>query len=235
MQNRLLAALPPDESARLTPHLTLVPMTQGMVIDDAEDCLYFPVDCVIALLYELSDGASAEISLVGNEGVAGIGLSIGGIPTLNRAVVQTAGQALKVHATSLHDEFSRDDKLQQLLLAYTRALFAQMAQTAACNLSHPVHQRLCRWILLTLDRIVSDRLVMGRELVASILGVPTEDVDDAVAKLARLGAVSGSRSQITVLNRPQLERLCCECYALVKQESERLLQPVARHKLRSII
>lgn len=210
-------------------------MTQGTVIEDAADNLYFPVDCVIALLYELSDGASAEISLVGNEGVAGIGLSLGGISTLNRAVVQTAGQAYKVRATLLHEEFNRDDKLQQLLFGYTRALFAQMAQTAACNLSHPVHQRLCRWVLLTLDRVASDRLVMERELVASILGVPTHEVDDAVAKLARLGAVSGSRAQITVLNRPQLERLCCECYALVKQESERLLRPVAHHKLRSII
>lgn len=234
MQNRLLAALPPDESARLAPHLTLVPMTQGMVIDDA-DHLYFPVDCVVALLYELRDGASAEISLVGNEGVAGISLSLGGIPTLNRAVVQTAGQAQKVRATVLRDEFNRDDKLQQLLFGYTRALFAQMAQTAECNLSHPVHQRLCRWILLTLDRVISDRLVMERELVASILGVPVLQVDDAVAKIARLGAISGSRSQITVLNRPQLERLCCECYVLVKRESERLLQPVAHHKLRSII
>lgn len=235
MRNRLLEALPSDEYARLAPHLTLAPMTQGMLIDDAADYLYFPVDCVVALLYELSDGASAEISLVGSEGVVGIGLSLGGIPALNRAVVQTAGHAQKVRASLLHDEFSRDDQLQQVLFGYTRALFAQMAQTSACNLSHPVHQRLCRWILLTLDRVVSDRLVLERDLVASILGVPAHDVEDAISKLTRLGAISGSRSQITVLNRPQLERLCCECYALVKQESERLLQPVAHHKLRSII
>lgn len=235
MQNRLLAALPPAERARLEPHLELVPLTQGEVLRDATDHVYFPVDCVIALLYEMRSGDAAEISLVGNEGVTGVAVSVGSLSNLGRAVVQTPGSAYRARADVVFDEFNHDDELQQMLFRYTRELLAQMAQTASCNWHHPPHQRLCRWILLTLDRVASDRLVLQRDLIATILGMPIDEVDEAVAKLARLGAITASPAQITVLNRSQIERLCCECYALVRGEAERLALPVAHHKLRSIV
>lgn len=235
MQNRLLAALPVAERNRLEPHLELVPMTLGQVLADAADHVYFPVDCVIALLYRMQSGDAAEISLVGSEGVTGVAVSVGSLSTLDRAVVQTPGHAYRARADVVMDEFSHDDELQQMLFRYTRELLAQMAQTASCNWHHPPHQRLCRWILLTLDRVASDRLVLERALVATILGMTHGEVDDAVAKLTRLGAITASAAQITVLNRPQIERLCCECYALVRGETERLARPVARHKLRSIV
>ena len=235
MQNRLLSALPPAESARLEPHLELVPLTRGQALADTSEHLYFPVDSVVALLYELHDGASAEISLVGNEGVTGVAVALGNRSTLDRAIVQVAGHAYRVRADALHAEFSHDDDLQQQLFRFSRALLAQMAQTAACNWNHPPHQRLCRWLLLTLDRVPSNRLLMDRALISTILGLPQAAVDDAVAKLQRLGAVSASPAHIDVNNRPQLERLSCECYALVRGESDRLLQPASHHKLRSII
>ena len=235
MQNRLLAALPAAERARLEPYLEPVTMTLGQVLADASDHVYFPVDCVIALLYGMRSGDAAEISLVGNEGVTGVAVSVGSLSTLDRAVVQSPGRAYRARADIVLDEFGHDDELQQMLFRYTRELLAQMAQTAACNWHHPPHQRLCRWILLTLDRVASDRLVLGRDLVATIVGMPVAEVDDAVAKLTRLGAVNASPSQITVLNRSQIERLCCECYSLVKGEAERLARPIAHHKLRSII
>ena len=235
MQNRLLSALPATEYARLEPHLEWVALTRGQALVDAPEYLYFPVDAVVALLYELHDGASAEISLVGNEGVTGVAVALGTHSTLDRAVVQVAGHAYRVRADALHREFSHDDHLQQQLFRFSRALLAQMAQTAACNWNHPPHQRLCRWLLLTLDRVTSNRLLIDRALIAAILGLSSADVDGAVGKLQRLGAVSASSAHIDVLNRPQLERLSCECYALVRGESDRLLQPASHHKLRSII
>lgn len=239
MHNRLLAALPPDEYQRLLPQLELVPLTLGQVVyapGEAPEYVYFPVDSVIALLYGLDDGGGAEISLVGNEGMAGVAMSFGGASTLTHALVQAPGRAYRLHGQALRHELNGDGELQRVLFGYSRALLAQMAQTASCNLHHPLHQRLCRWLLLTLDRLPSNRLVLEQSVIASILGVPPAQVDAAAAKLQRLGAISYGRDQISVHNRAQLERLCCECYALVRVESDRLASSAQfQHKLRSLV
>jgi CRP-like cAMP-binding protein len=223
--NHLLAALTPDERERVFPHLRLVSMPLGKVLYESGDALeyvYFPIDSIVSLLYVLESGASAEISVVGNEGLIGIALFMGGGTTPSRAIVQSAGHAFRLGGQRLKDEFHRNGGLQLLLLRYTQALITQMAQTAVCNRHHSVDQQLCRWLLLSLDRLKSNRLVMTQELIANMLGVRREGVTDAAGKLQKLGAISYSRGQITVLNRPQLEELCCECYSVVKRETDRI-------------
>jgi CRP-like cAMP-binding protein len=229
-QNRLLAALSPDERERICPHLRLIPMPLGEVLYESGDVLryvYFPTDSIVSLLYVLADGASAEISVVGNEGLIGIALFMGGETTPSRAIVQSAGHAYQLIGQLLKDEFHRNGELQLLLLRYTQALITQMAQTAVCNRHHSVDQQLCRWLLLSLDRLSSTQLTMTQELIANMLGVRREGVTEAAGKLQKLGVIEYSRGQITVLDRPKLEQLCCECYAVVKKESDRLLPRTA--------
>jgi CRP-like cAMP-binding protein len=228
-QNHLLAALLPAERERIYPHLRLVEMPLGKVLYESGDVLrhvYFPVDSIVSLLYVLADGASAEISVVGNEGLIGIALFMGGETTPSRAIVQSAGHAFRLAGQLLKDEFHRNGPMQLLLLRYTQALITQMAQTAVCNRHHSVDQQLCRWLLLSLDRLTSNQLTMTQELIANMLGVRREGVTDAAGKLHRLGVIRYSRGQITVLDRLRLEQLCCECYAVVKRESDRLLPPL---------
>jgi CRP-like cAMP-binding protein len=225
-QNHLLAALSPAEVDRIYPHLQLIEMPLGDVLYESGAALrhvYFPTDSIVSLLYVLADGASAEISVVGNEGVIGISLFMGGETTPSRAIVQSAGYAYRLSAQRIKDEFHRNGDVQLLLLRYTQALITQMAQTAVCNRHHSVDQQLCRWLLLSLDRLSSNQLIMTQELIANMLGVRREGVTEAAGKLHKLGVIHYSRGHITVLDRPQLESLCCECYAVVKKESDRLL------------
>jgi len=227
-RNQLLAALSLPERERLIPHLKLVSMPLGKVLYESGDMLshvYFPVDCIVSLLYVLENGASAEISVVGNEGLIGIALFMGGQTTPSRAIVQSAGHAYRLIGQQLKDEFHRNGQMQLLLLRYTQALITQMAQTAVCNRHHSVDQQLCRWLLLSLDRLSSSKLKMTQELIANMLGVRREGVTEAAGKLQKLGAIRYSRGQIAVLDRRKLERLCCECYAVVKKETDRLLAP----------
>ena len=225
-QNHLLGALPAPILQRLQPQLKFVSMELGKVLYESGDTLrfvYFPTDCIVSLLYVLQDGASAEISVVGNEGLIGIALFMGGETTPSRAIVQSAGSAFRMPGQVLKDEFHRDPDMQLLLLRYTQSLITQMAQTAVCNRHHSVDQQLCRWLLLSLDRLSSNQLTMTQELIANMLGVRREGVTEAAGKLQRLGVIQYNRGRITVIDRPQLERLCCECYAVVKKESDRLL------------
>ena len=223
--NYLLAALTPDERARVFPHLRLVAMPLGKVLYESGDALeyvYFPTDAIVSLLYVLESGASAEISVVGYEGLIGIALFMGGGTTPSRAIVQSAGHAYRLLAQLLKDEFHRSGHMQLSLLRYTQALITQMAQTAVCNRHHSVDQQLCRWLLLSLDRLDSNRLAMTQELIADMLGVRREGVTEAAGKLQKLGVIRYARGKITVLDRPRLEQLCCECYAVVKKETDRL-------------
>lgn len=225
-QNHLLAALAPEEQGRIFPHLRLVEMPLGKVLYESGDTLryvYFPTDCIVSLLYVLADGGSAELSVVGNEGLIGIALFMGGETTPNRALVQSAGHAYRLSGPRLKDEFHQSSTLQGLLLRYTQALITQMAQTAVCNRHHSVDQQLCRWLLLSLDRLPSNELTMTQELIADMLGVRREGVTEAAGKLQKLGVIHYSRGHITVLDRPRLEQLSCECYAVVKRETDRLL------------
>jgi CRP-like cAMP-binding protein len=225
-QNQLLAALSSAERARLEPHLELIQMPLGKVIYEPGDVLpyvYFPIDSIVSLLYVMADGASAEISVVGNDGIIGIALFMGGETTASRAIVQSAGKAYRLIGKRLKDEFHRNGQMQLLLLRYTQALLTQMAQTAVCNRHHSVDQQLCRWLLLSLDRLPSNRLEMTQSLIANMLGVRREGVTEAAGKLQKLEVIRYTRGQITVLDRPKLERLCCECYAVVKRETDRLL------------
>jgi CRP-like cAMP-binding protein len=225
-QNHLLAALSDTERERIFPNLQLVPMPLGKVLYESGDTLrhvYFPTDSIVSLLYVMEDGSSAEISVVGNEGLVGIALFMGGETTPSRAIVQSAGHAYRLIGQRLKDEFYRSGDMQLLLLRYTQALITQMAQTAVCNRHHSVDQQLCRWLLLSLDRLVSNRLTMTQELIANMLGVRREGVTEAAGKLQKAGVISYSRGEITVLDRLKLEAMCCECYAVVKRESDRLL------------
>jgi CRP-like cAMP-binding protein len=225
-QNHLLAAMSAEERERLYPALQLVQMPLGKVLYESGDVLrhvYFPTDSIVSLLYVLADGASAEISVVGNEGLIGIALFMGGETTPSRAIVQSAGYAYRLVGQRLKDEFHRNGKAQLLLLRYTQALITQMAQTAVCNRHHSVDQQLCRWLLLSLDRLSSNQLTMTQELIANMLGVRREGVTEAAGKLHRAGVIRYTRGQITVLDRPKLQELCCECYAVVKKETDRLL------------
>ena len=205
-QNHLLAALSPAERDRLYPHLRLVPMPLGKVLYESGDVLrhvYFPTNSIVSLLYVLADGASAEISVVGNEGLIGIALFMGGETTPSRAIVQSAGHAYRLIGQQLKEEFHRNGEMQLLLLRYTQALITQMAQTAVCNRHHSVDQQLCRWLLLSLDRLSSNQLTMTQELIANMLGVRREGVTEAAGKLHKLGVIRYARGQITVLDRPQ--------------------------------
>jgi len=225
-QNYLLAALSPAERERVYPQLQRVPMPLGKVLYESGDVLrhvYFPTDSIVSLLYVLENGASAEISVVGNEGLIGIALFMGGETTPSRAIVQSAGNAYRLVGQHLKDEFHRNGELQLRLLRYTQALITQMAQTAVCNRHHSVDQQLCRWLLLSLDRLSSNQLTMTQELIANMLGVRREGVTEAAGKLHKLGVIRYVRGRITVLDRPKLEQLCCECYAVVKKEYDRLL------------
>ena len=224
-RNHLLAAMSQEESDRIYPHLRLVPMPLGEVLYEPGDALrhvYFPIDCIVSLLYVMEDGASAEISVVGNEGVIGIALFMGGESTPSRAIVQSAGHAYRLLGPLLKEEFHRSGEVQLLLLRYTQALITQMAQTAVCNRHHSVDQQLCRWLLLSLDRLEGNGLTMTQELIANMLGVRREGVTEAAGKLQKLNVIKYARGKITVLDRPKLETLCCECYAVVKKETDRL-------------
>src|SRR5712692_9940835 len=222
-QNHLLDALPTSDYERLASHLELIPMRLGEVLYEPGVQLryvYFPTTSIVSLLYVMENGPSAEIAIVGNEGILGISLFMGGETTPSRAVVQSAGHAFRLKAQLLKDEFGRFGPTMHLLLRYTQALITQMAQTAVCNRHHSVDQQLCRWLLLSLDRLASNELSMTQELIANMLGVRMEGVTDAAGKLQKLGVIQYSRGKIVVLNRPRLESLCCECYDVVKRETD---------------
>src|SRR6266851_1269477 len=230
-QNHLLAALPASDYKRLASHLELVSMKLGDVLYESGIQLryvYFPTTSFLSLLYVMEDGASAEIAIVGNEGVLGISLFMGGETTPSRAVVQSAGHAFRLKAALLKNEFGRFGPTMHLLLRYTQALITQMAQTAVCNRHHSVDQQLCRWLLLSLDRLQTNELSMTQELIANMLGVRREGVTEAAGKLQDARLIRYRRGKITVLDRPGLEARSCECYQVVKTEFDRLLPYVAR-------
>src|SRR5687768_16269058 len=227
--NHILDALPLSERERLFPHLKFVTMPLGMVLYESGAALrhiYFPTNSIVSLLYVMRDGASAEIAVVGNEGAVGVSLFMGGETTPSRAIVQSAGQAYRLTGKRLKDEFSRHGNLLHVLLRYTQSLLTQMAQTAVCNRHHTLDQQLCRWLLLSLDRLQSNQLDMTQELIANMLGVRREGVTDAAGKLQKLGIIEYSRGRITVLDRDHLEARVCECYGVVKKEYDRLLPAV---------
>ena len=226
LRNRLLHALPEAVWARIGPQLEPTPMPLGRVLYESGSTLqhvYFPTDSIVSLLYVMEDGHSAEIAIVGNEGMVGVALFMGGETTPSRAIVQSAGSAYRIPGALLKAEFVRAGPLQRLLLRYTQALITQMAQTAVCNRHHSVEQQLCRWLLLSLDRLDSNDLVMTQELIANMLGVRREGVTESAGKLQKLGLIRYSRGRITVLDRASLEQHACECYAVVKREFDRLL------------
>jgi len=225
-QNRLLAALPAADYKRLLPALEPISLPLGLVLYESGgilDYVYFPTDSIVSLLYVMVDGASAEIAVTGCEGLVGIALFMGGETTPSRAVVQSAGQGYRLKAGSLKKEFDNGGALQHLALRYTQALITQMAQTAVCNRHHSVEQQLCRWLLLSLDRLPSNELTMTQELIANMLGVRREGVTEAAGRLQAAGLIRYSRGHIEVLDRPRLEARVCECYAVVKKEYDRLL------------
>lgn len=218
--------MPVDVMERLLPALELVPMPIGKVLYESGDTLrhvYFPIDCIVALLYVMESGASTEISVVGKEGLVGVALFMGGESTPSRAVVQSTGYAYRLPGQRLKEEFNRHGELLLLMLRYTQSLITQMAQTAVCNRHHSIDQQLCRWLLLSLDRLDSSELSMTQELIASMLGVRREGVTEAAGKLQKLGVIQYNRGHIKVLDRKKMEQLSCECYAVVKKESDRLL------------
>jgi CRP-like cAMP-binding protein len=225
-QNHILAALPAAERERIFPHLKLVALPLGAVLYEAGDTLrhiYFPTDSIVSLLYVLENGSSAEICVVGNDGVIGVALFMGGETTTSRAIVQSAGSAYRLSGRRLKQEFDRQGETMHILLRYTQALITQMAQTAVCNRHHTVDQQLARWLLLSLDRLQDNKLTMTQELIADMLGVRREGVTDSAGKLQKLGVITYSRGVIQVLDRPRLESLSCECYSVVKKETDRLL------------
>jgi CRP-like cAMP-binding protein len=226
LQNHLLAALPTLDYERTLPHLESVQMNLGDVLYESGSQMrhvYFPTSSIVSLLYVMEDGASAEIAVVGNEGIVGVSLFMGGETTPSRAVVQSAGHAYRLKGQALKTEFCLAGPMQHLLLRYTQSLLTQMAQTAVCNRHHSLDQQLCRWLLLSLDRLPSNELVMTQELIANMLGVRREGVTEAAGNLQRAGLIQYHRGHITVLDRPGLEARSCECYAVVKKETDRLL------------
>lgn len=228
--NRLLAALPDAEWARWLPQLEPVDMPLDKVLYESGSKLthvYFPTTSIVSLLYVMEDGASAEIAVVGTEGIVGISLFMGGETTPSRAVVQSAGQAFRLKANVMMQEFNRAGPVLHLLLRYTQALITQMAQTAVCNRHHSLDQQLCRWLLLSLDRLQSNEIVMTQELIANMLGVRREGVTEAAGKLQQAGIIRYRRGHITVLDRDRLEQRTCECYAVVRREYDRLLPATA--------
>ncbi len=226
--NQLLASLPPEEWARWEPQLEEVDLPLGDVIYESggyQSHVYFPTTAIVSLLYVLENGASAEIAVVGNEGIVGVALFMGGESTLSRAVVQSAGAGYRMKASAIKEEFKRLPVLH-LLLRYTQALLTQMSQTAVCNRHHSLDQQLCRWLLLSLDRLDGSELVMTQELIANMLGVRREGVTEGALKLQKAGLIRYARGRIKVLDRPGIEARTCECYAVVKQEYDRLLPAV---------
>jgi CRP-like cAMP-binding protein len=225
-QNHLLAALSAEDYKHLLPDLELIPMPLGWAVYESGghlNYLYFPTTSIVSLLYVMESGASAEIAITGNEGLVGISLFMGGESTPSRAVVQSAGNGYRLKASVLKKEFALGGRLQYMALRYTQALITQMAQTAVCNRHHALEQQLCRWLLLSLDRLPGNELLMTQELIANMLGVRREGVTEAAGKLQAEGLIHYSRGHITVLDRPKLERRVCECYAVVKKEYDRLL------------
>jgi CRP-like cAMP-binding protein len=226
IKNHLLAALPQAEARSWALLLEAVDLPLGEVLYEAGDALshvYFPTTAIVSLLYVMESGASAEIAVVGNEGIVGISLFMGGESTTSRAVVQSAGTGVRLKAQFLKDEFNRAGPVLHLLLRYTQALITQMAQTAVCNRHHSLDQQLCRWLLLSLDRLEGNDLMMTQELIANMLGVRREGVTEGALKLQHAGLIQYARGHITVLDRPGLEKRSCECYAVVKKEYDRLL------------
>jgi len=224
--NSLLAAFPPPEWLRIAPLLEEVDLPLGLVLHESGGKMshvYFPINAIVSMLYVLEDGSSAEIAVVGNEGVVGIALFMGGETTPRRAVVQSAGKGYRLRAADIKEEFARSGPVLHLLLRYALALMTQMAQTAVCNRHHSLDQQLCRWLLLSLDRLSSNELAMTQELIANMLGVRREGVTEAALKLQRLGLIKYARGRITVLDRAGLEQRTCECYGVVKNEYDRLL------------
>ena len=225
-ENHLLAALPDAEWQGWLPQLERVEMPLGQVLYESGDTLshvYFPTTAIVSLLYVMENGASAEIAVVGNEGIVGISLFMGGDSTSSRAVVQSAGKGFRLKAQVMKDDFDRGGAVLHLLLRYTQALITQMAQTAVCNRHHTLDQQLCRWLLLSLDRLQGNELVMTQELIANMLGVRREGVTEGALKLQQIGLIRYSRGHITVLDRVGLEQRSCECYSAVKKEYDRLL------------
>lgn len=225
-ENHLLAALPDVEAQRWLPQLERVDMPLGQVLYESGGTLshvYFPTTAIVSLLYVMENGASAEIAVVGNEGIVGISLFMGGDSTSSRAVVQSAGLGYRLKAQIMKDDFNRAGPVLHLLLRYTQALITQMAQTAVCNRHHSLDQQLCRWLLLSLDRLQGNELVMTQELIANMLGVRREGVTEGALKLQQAGLIRYARGHISVLDRDGLEKRSCECYAVVKKEYDRLL------------
>lgn len=225
-QNHLLEALSKSDLNRFYSDLELIEMPLGQVLYESGEKLkyvFFPTTSIISLLYVMENGASAEIAVVGNEGILGISLFMGGETTPSRAIVQSGGYGYRLKAQLLKDEFNRGGPTMRLLLRYTQALITQMSQTAVCNRHHSIDQQLCRWLLLSLDRLDSDELTMTQELIANMLGVRREGVTEAAGKLQKLGLINYSRGRINVIDRPGLEEKCCECYKVVKVEYDRLL------------
>ncbi|WP_026375981.1 Crp/Fnr family transcriptional regulator [Aestuariibacter salexigens] len=223
--NKLLMAMPDESKHRVYPHLKLIELTLGRVLHEEgqpESIVYFPVDSIVSLVSVMADGSSAEISVVGRDGLVGIAVFMGGESTLNRAVVQSAGFAYQLPAELLLFEFNNNQAIRMVLLRYTQALISQMAQTAVCNRHHSIDQQLCRWLLMSLDRLSNNHLIMTQELIANMLGVRREGVTEAAGKLQKLGVIRYQRGHITVLDREKLEALCCECYATVRDETDRL-------------
>jgi len=228
-QNHLLAALPTADFERLNEHLELVPMPIGKMLYEPNEQLqyaYFPTTCIVSLHYVMESGASAETAGVGNEGIVGVSLFMGGNTTSSSAVVQTGGFAYRLDRRLLKQEFDRSETLQKLLLRYTQALMTQMTQTSVCNRHHSIEQQLCRWLLLTLDRLSTNDLIMTQELVASMLGVRREGITEAAGNLQRAGFINYRRGHISIVSRIGLEAHTCECYSIVKKEMSRLLSDV---------
>jgi CRP-like cAMP-binding protein len=233
-QNRLLAALTPTESSRISPYLKLASLRLGEVLYEPGarfSHVWFPATCIVSLLHTLKDGASAEIAMVGNEGLIGVAFLMGGETASHRAIVRSAGYAYRLNGRRFAAEFHRNGQMQLLLLRYTQALITQMAQTAVCNRHHTVDQQLCRWLLLSLDRLGGNKLTMTQEHIADMLGVRREGVNEAAHKLQSLGVIRYRRGRIRVLDRDRLEQLCCECYAVLKKETDRLLPTSFKHAL----
>ncbi|HDR9586026.1 TPA: Crp/Fnr family transcriptional regulator [Burkholderia stabilis] len=231
IENHLLAALPVEDLAHISPQLVLVEMPLGKVLYESGGALshvYFPTTAIVSLLYVMEDGSSAEIAIVGNDGLIGIALFMGGETTPSRAIVQSAGHAYRLDARILKDEFRRGGSMQRLLLRYTQALITQMAQTAVCNRHHSIDQQLCRWLLLSLDRPSSSELKMTQELIANMLGVRRSGVTEAALKLQDAGLIRYNYGHIEVLDRSGLEKRVCECYGVVRREFDRLLPDLKR-------
>ncbi len=226
LQNHLLAGVTPEELERLLPSLQPVTLPLGKVLyesDEKMDYVYFPTTAIISLLYIMENGSTAEIGVVGNDGMVGIAIFMGGDTTPNRAVVQSAGKTLKMKAGMMKDEFTRGGRFHNLCLRYTQALITQISQTAVCNRLHSVDQQLCRWLLLSHDRLPSNRLIMTQDLIANMLGVRREGITHAARRLQKAGCISYVRGDMTILDRAGLESSVCECYQVVRTEYDRLL------------